>query len=247
MQSRHSSRDDSVDHHRVKAHDFEKDNDSKAAARSSRSTRGSATSPTKKSNGNAGVNGKNTSTKNGKSATATTTKNGKKKNNVKNDESEDSDDDDASMLSSSSDSETDKATIKTKKEEEEQEKAKQEAKDKEDEEEADDLKSRQPALVTGATMKSYQIAGLEWLISLYENGLNGILADEMGLGKTLQTISFLAHLRQQGAFHLSRMKSLISKFLSLANSGFLLTFWFRIRQAFGVHSWFAVLYLRWRM
>jgi len=27
---------------------------------------------------------------------------------------------------------------------------------------------------------------VQWLISLYENGLNGILADEMGLGKTLQ-------------------------------------------------------------
>jgi ATP-dependent DNA helicase len=49
-------------------------------------------------------------------------------------------------------------------------------------------------------MKSYQVAGLEWLTSLYENGLNGILADEMGLGKTLQTISFLAHLREQGRF-----------------------------------------------
>lgn len=36
------------------------------------------------------------------------------------------------------------------------------------------------------TLRSYQLAGVEWLISLYENGLNGILADEMGLGKTLQ-------------------------------------------------------------
>ena len=30
------------------------------------------------------------------------------------------------------------------------------------------------------------MAGVDWLISLYENGLNGILADEMGLGKTIQ-------------------------------------------------------------
>ena len=28
--------------------------------------------------------------------------------------------------------------------------------------------------------------GLEWMVSLYNNKLNGILADEMGLGKTLQ-------------------------------------------------------------
>lgn len=36
-----------------------------------------------------------------------------------------------------------------------------------------------------------QIRGLNWMIGLYENGINGILADEMGLGKTLQTISLL--------------------------------------------------------
>jgi SNF2 family DNA or RNA helicase len=29
----------------------------------------------------------------------------------------------------------------------------------------------------------YQAAGVDWLISLYENGLNGILADEMGKNK----------------------------------------------------------------
>ncbi|KAJ3072793.1 hypothetical protein HDU98_002872 [Podochytrium sp. JEL0797] len=53
---------------------------------------------------------------------------------------------------------------------------------------------RQPSLVTGCVMREYQILGMEWLISLWEQGLNGILADEMGLGKTLQTIAFLAHL-----------------------------------------------------
>ena len=44
-------------------------------------------------------------------------------------------------------------------------------------------------------MRDYQVQGLNWLIALYENGINGILADEMGLGKTLQTISFLGYLR----------------------------------------------------
>lgn len=58
----------------------------------------------------------------------------------------------------------------------------------------------QPALVTGGTLKFYQLEGLEWLVSLYENGLNGILADEMGLGKTLQCISFLAFLREKGVY-----------------------------------------------
>eukprot|EP00045_Choanoeca_perplexa_P010151 m.101553 g.101553 ORF g.101553 m.101553 type:complete len:789 (-) comp15175_c0_seq1:81-2447(-) len=54
--------------------------------------------------------------------------------------------------------------------------------------------SDQPALVTGGPMRPYQIAGVNWLKALFENGLNGILADEMGLGKTLQTIAFFAHL-----------------------------------------------------
>lgn len=53
---------------------------------------------------------------------------------------------------------------------------------------------KQPKLVTGCVMKDYQLDGLEWLITLYENGLNGILADEMGLGKTLQCIAFLCFL-----------------------------------------------------
>ena len=52
-----------------------------------------------------------------------------------------------------------------------------------------------PGYVQGGTMKDYQIQGLNWLISLYHNGINGILADEMGLGKTLQTVSFLGYLK----------------------------------------------------
>lgn len=65
-------------------------------------------------------------------------------------------------------------------------------------------------------MRDYQIRGLNWMIGLYENGINGILADEMvrsfvlileaffaigflvgspqGLGKTLQTISLLGYM-----------------------------------------------------
>ena len=46
-------------------------------------------------------------------------------------------------------------------------------------------------------MKGYQLIGLNWLISLYEVGINGILADQMGLGKTIQTIAFLAFLKEQ--------------------------------------------------
>ncbi|KAL6703659.1 chromatin remodeling complex Adenosinetriphosphatase [Coniothyrium glycines] len=52
-----------------------------------------------------------------------------------------------------------------------------------------------PGFIQGGTMRDYQVAGLNWLISLHENGISGILADEMGLGKTLQTISFVGYLR----------------------------------------------------
>ncbi|KAJ3574436.1 hypothetical protein NP233_g1754 [Leucocoprinus birnbaumii] len=51
-----------------------------------------------------------------------------------------------------------------------------------------------PSFIHG-TMRAYQLQGLNWMVSLHQNGLNGILADEMGLGKTLQTISFLAYLK----------------------------------------------------
>ena len=38
----------------------------------------------------------------------------------------------------------------------------------------------------GAELRDYQMVGLQWLVSLFNNRLNGILADEMGLGKTVQ-------------------------------------------------------------
>ncbi|KAF9172315.1 hypothetical protein BGX21_003396 [Mortierella sp. AD011] len=52
-----------------------------------------------------------------------------------------------------------------------------------------------PAYIKNGTLRDYQIQGLNWMVSLYKNGINGILADEMGLGKTLQTISFLGYLK----------------------------------------------------
>ncbi|KFK28358.1 swi2 snf2-like protein [Arabis alpina] len=53
-------------------------------------------------------------------------------------------------------------------------------------------------LMTGAKLKSYQLKGVKWLISVWQNGVNGILADQMGLGKTIQTIGFLTHLKGKG-------------------------------------------------
>ena len=57
----------------------------------------------------------------------------------------------------------------------------------------EDVKA-QASILVGGTLKDYQIKGLQWMISLYNNNLNGILADEMGLGKTIQTISLITYL-----------------------------------------------------
>lgn len=60
---------------------------------------------------------------------------------------------------------------------------------------AETLFRESPAFIKNGEMRDYQVSGLNWLISLHENGISGILADEMGLGKTLQTIAFLGYLR----------------------------------------------------
>jgi ATP-dependent helicase STH1/SNF2 len=39
--------------------------------------------------------------------------------------------------------------------------------------------AKQPTLLVGGTLKEYQLKGLQWMVSLYNNRLNGILADEM--------------------------------------------------------------------
>jgi len=56
---------------------------------------------------------------------------------------------------------------------------------------------KQPSILAPeCKMHAYQLEGLNWMIKLHDNGINGILADEMGLGKTLQSISLLAWLRE---------------------------------------------------
>lgn len=52
----------------------------------------------------------------------------------------------------------------------------------------------QPKILVGGQLKEYQLKGLQWMVSLYNNKLNGILADEMGLGKTIQSISLVTYL-----------------------------------------------------
>ncbi|GAA6046906.1 hypothetical protein JCM3770_003422 [Rhodotorula araucariae] len=80
--------------------------------------------------------------------------------------------------------------------------------------------TKQPSILVGGELKGYQIKGLEWMVSLYNNHVNGILADEMGLGKTIQTLSLITYLietkRQPGPYlvivPLSTMPNWISEF-----------------------------------
>ena len=53
----------------------------------------------------------------------------------------------------------------------------------------------QPNLFHG-TLKKYQLKGMNWLLDLYDQGINGILADEMGLGKTIQSLAMLCHIAE---------------------------------------------------
>ncbi|KCV67781.1 hypothetical protein, variant [Fonticula alba] len=68
--------------------------------------------------------------------------------------------------------------------------------------------TEQPGILVGGQLKEYQIKGLQWMVSLYNNNLNGILADEMGLGKTIQTISLISYLMEK--------KNLMGPYLILA-------------------------------
>lgn len=55
---------------------------------------------------------------------------------------------------------------------------------------------KQPSSLKCGALKPYQLKGLQWMVSLYNNKLNGILADEMGLGKTIQTIALVTYLQE---------------------------------------------------
>ncbi|CAL4895736.1 unnamed protein product [Urochloa decumbens] len=57
--------------------------------------------------------------------------------------------------------------------------------------------TEQPSALEGGELRPYQLEGLQWMLSLFNNNLNGILADEMGLGKTIQTIALIAYLLEK--------------------------------------------------
>ncbi|MHA3771922.1 DEAD/DEAH box helicase [Verrucomicrobiota bacterium sgz303538] len=68
---------------------------------------------------------------------------------------------------------------------------------------ADELRARvNPPVpsVINAELRPYQVEGFHFLSYLAANHFGGVLADDMGLGKTLQTLTWLAWLREQPEF-----------------------------------------------
>uniref|UniRef100_A0A0K0E265 Chromatin-remodeling complex ATPase chain Iswi n=1 Tax=Strongyloides stercoralis TaxID=6248 RepID=A0A0K0E265_STRER len=80
--------------------------------------------------------------------------------------------------------------------------------------------TQSPPYIHG-TLRDYQIRGVNWLINLHHNGINGILADEMGLGKTLQTISLLGYMKHfkkiNGPFLIIVPKSTLQNWINEIN------------------------------
>ena len=66
---------------------------------------------------------------------------------------------------------------------------------------AKEIRARVDADVPGsirAELRPYQVEGFRFLAYLSSNRFGGVLADDMGLGKTLQTLAWIAWLRDEG-------------------------------------------------
>jgi ATP-dependent helicase STH1/SNF2 len=51
---------------------------------------------------------------------------------------------------------------------------------------------KQPNILVSGQLKDYQLQGLHWMVSLYNNKLNGILADEM-VSNAIQVLYIISH------------------------------------------------------
>ncbi|XP_026478006.1 SWI/SNF-related matrix-associated actin-dependent regulator of chromatin subfamily A containing DEAD/H box 1 homolog [Ctenocephalides felis] len=59
------------------------------------------------------------------------------------------------------------------------------------------VKQQPEILNSSMKLAGYQLVGLNWLVAMHQQNMNGILADEMGLGKTVQVIAFLGYLKER--------------------------------------------------
>nr|PNR40505.1 hypothetical protein PHYPA_017907 [Physcomitrium patens] len=57
--------------------------------------------------------------------------------------------------------------------------------------------TEQPKYISGGVLHDYQLQGLKWLLSNFQQRKSVILADEMGLGKTIQAVSFIMALKYE--------------------------------------------------
>ena len=60
-----------------------------------------------------------------------------------------------------------------------------------------------------ATLRPYQKAGVQWLLTLNRLGLGACLADDMGLGKTVQVLALFVALQREQAGHSQRRPHLL--------------------------------------
>ena len=66
-------------------------------------------------------------------------------------------------------------------------------------------------------LRSYQVDGVKWLLTLYKYSLGGILADDMGLGKTIETIAFINAIKNDKPILIVSPKSLVFNWISEFN------------------------------
>jgi ATP-dependent DNA helicase len=67
----------------------------------------------------------------------------------------------------------------------------------EEAEAVDETVFQQPSLITGAKLKPYQLEGLQWMVSLDQNGMSGILGayEFLQLPHTLLRLLVITHSR----------------------------------------------------
>ena len=71
--------------------------------------------------------------------------------------------------------------------------------------------------IINGELRSYQVDGVKWLLTLYKYSLGGILADDMGLGKTIETIAFINAIKNDKPILIVSPKSLVFNWISEFN------------------------------